>query len=305
MQWADIQIKIPQAFATTAEAIAVGISGSGVYIEDYADIEQQAPNIAHVDFIDEELLLKPKDTVIVHMYLPIDEDIPAILELLQSRLQKAEATFSLSVDNINQEDWENSWKQHYHAFTIGKRLFVRPAWENTEIPENRTVLTLDPGMAFGTGTHETTELCLIALDELVKPHYRVLDVGCGSGILGIAACLLGATDVSGTDIDPVAVKSAGENAVLNGVENTFKPVLGNLSQTANGKYNIVVANIVANAIIELAPSVPALLAPGGVFVSSGIIDSREEDVVTALQGQGFTITNIHRKNGWVCVWATV
>ena len=304
MKWADIQIQVPQEFAETAEAIAVGISGSGVYIEDYADLEQQAPNIAPVDFIDETLLLKPKDCVIIHMYLPVEEDISAILELLQGRLNAAEVQFSLDTFSINQEDWESSWKKHYHSFIIGKRLLVCPAWEVADNPENRTVLTLDPGMAFGTGTHETTELCLAALDEVIKPNHRVLDIGCGSGILGIAACLLGATDVSGVDIDPVAVRTAKENAGINGVKHIFNPVLGNLSETANGKYDVIAANIVANAIIALAPSIPPLLKRGGVFISSGIIDDREADVAFAIQEAGLIITNVVRKNGWVCIWAS-
>lgn len=303
MEWADIQIKVTQAFAEQAEAIATMIANGGVYIEDYADLETEAPKIATVDYIDENLLLKPKDFIVIHLYIAPDEDLAPIIELLRARLEKAEIVYTLHVNQVNQEDWENSWKAFYHAMPIGKRLLVCPAWETAKNTENRTVLTLDPGMAFGTGTHETTELCLLALDKLVKEGDTVLDVGCGSGILGIAACLLGAKKADGIDIDPMAVRTAKENAVINKVDDLFHPILGDLAKEVDGQYDIVVANIVANAIIALSPSIPQFLKPGGIFISSGIIDEREQDVCTAIERAGMQIEKIERKNGWVCIWA--
>ncbi len=304
MEWADIQIQVTQEFARTTEAIATMISGGGVYIEDYGDMEEEAPKIATVDYIDENLLLKPKDSVIIHLYIAPDEELAPIVELLRSRLEKAEVVYALTVAAVNQEDWENSWKAFYHAMPMGKRLLVCPAWETVENTENRAVLTLDPGMAFGTGTHETTELCLLALDELVKDGDDVLDVGCGSGILGIAACLLGAKKADGIDIDPMAVRTSAENATLNKVDHLFHPILGDLAKEVKGQYDIVVANIVANAIIALAPTIPQFLKPSGVFISSGIIDEREQEVCTAIEAAGMTIAKINRKNGWVCIWAS-
>ena len=303
MEWTDVKITVPQSAAETAEAIAVGIAGGGVYIEDYADLEQEAPNIAPVDFIDESLLLKNKEEVIVHLYLPPEDDTADTLALLRARLEAAQVSFQLDRDSLRQEDWETSWKSYYHAAEIGRRLTLTPAWEDTLPGAGRVLLRMDPGMAFGTGTHETTSLCLEQLDRLVAPGMRVLDIGCGSGILGIAACLLGAAEAHGVDIDPVAVRTANENAALNGVQDRFSALEGNLSETASGLYDIIAANIVANAIIALAPDIPALLKPDGAFVSSGIIEEREAEVRAAIQSAGLTVCGAFHKNGWVCLLA--
>ena len=190
MEWSDICITVPRRDAAVAEDIATGISGSGIYVEDYGDLEEQVQAIAHVDLIEPELLARDRNTVAVHLYLAPDEpDVAGVLDLLRSRLYAAEADFRLEVRGVEQADWENSWKKYYHAVDIGRRLTVCPSWETP--PSGRTVLRLDPGMAFGTGTHETTALCLAQLDARVRGGERVLDVGTGSGILAIAALLLG------------------------------------------------------------------------------------------------------------------
>ena len=185
---------------------------------------------------------------------------------------------------------------------LGERLAVCPSWESYDKP-GRVVLRLDPGMAFGTGTHETTALCLRALDELVRGGERMLDIGTGSGILAIAALLLGAKEADGVDIDPMCVRTAGENAERNGVADRFRVRVGNLSEQVSGKYQIITANIVANAIISLAPSVPALLEQNGVFIASGVIDEREEEVAAAIAATGLVVCQIRRDNGWVCILA--
>ena len=302
MEWTDISITVPRRDADTAEAIATGISGSGIYVEDYADLEEQVEAIAHVDLIEEALRQKDRSTVIVHLYLAPDEQNTAeILELLRARLLAAEADFTLNITGVEQADWENGWKKYYHTLRIGQRLVVCPSWETP--PADGCVLRLDPGMAFGTGTHETTALCLEQLDGLVRGGERVLDVGCGSGILAIAALLLGAKEADGIDIDPMCVRTAGENAALNGVADRLTVRVGDLSEQAHGKYDIVCANIVANAIKSLSPAVPALLADGGVYITSGIIDERRDEVADALRACGFTVRQILEKNGWVCIIA--
>ncbi len=302
MEWSDICITVPRRDAAAAEAIATGISCSGIYVEDYGDLEEQVQAIAHVDLIEPELLHKDRDTVAVHLYLAPDEPNTAeILELLRSRLLRAEADFQLEVRGVEQADWENGWKKYYHAVNVGPRLTVCPSWE--EPPTGRTVLRLDPGMAFGTGTHETTALCLAQLDERLRGGERVLDVGTGSGILAIAALLLGASHADGVDIDPMCVRTAAENAALNGVADRFTVRVGDLSEQARGPYDVVCANIVANAIKALSPAVPALLAPGGVYLTSGIIDERRDEVADALRACGFAIEHIFEKNGWVCIAA--
>ena len=298
MEWTDIQITVPHPYAETAEAIATMVSNGGIYIEDYSDLEQQAWEIAHVDLIEQELLDQPRDIVKVHMYLAPDENPAEILPLFKERLDAAGIPYELTTAGVEQEDWQNAWKKYYHAMDIGKRLAIVPGWEEYET--DRTVITMDPGMAFGTGTHETTSLCLEVLDERVRGGERVLDIGTGSGILAIAALRLGAACAEGVDIDPMCVRTAGENAQRNGVQDRFTVLVGDLSDKASGVYNIITANIVAAAILSLAPHVPALMAPGAVFVASGIIDTRKEEVLAGLRGAGLDPFEVREKRGWVC-----
>ena len=174
-----------------------------------------------------------------------------------------------------------------------------PSWQ--EYDTDRVKLILDPGLAFGTGGHETTSLCLEALDERVRGGERVLDIGTGSGILAIAALKLGAGSAEGVDIDPVAVRTAGENAALNGVANKLTVLVGDLSDKASGRYDIITANIVANAIISLAPAVPGLMAENATFIASGIIDSRKDEVIAALEAAGLIVQEVKEKRGWECI----
>lgn len=301
MDWTDIKTTVPAQYADTAEAIATGISGGGIYIEDYRDLEAQVEAIAHVDLIEQDLLDKRRDQVTVHLYIAPDENFAEIAALMHSRLTAAGVPYTLETAGVRQEDWENGWKQYYHAMDIGRRLAIVPSWESYPNPQGRAVITLDPGMAFGTGTHETTALCLETLDALVAGGERVLDIGTGSGILAIAALKLGATEAEGVDIDPMCVRTAGENAARNGVTEHFKVLIGDLSDKAGGLYDIICANIVANAIKALAPSVPALLAPGGTFMASGIIRERAAEVAGALAAAGLQVRQTKEKNGWVCL----
>ncbi|WP_294541394.1 50S ribosomal protein L11 methyltransferase [uncultured Gemmiger sp.] len=299
MEWTDITITVPQKYADTAEAIATMVANGGIYIEDYSDLEQQAWEIAHVDLIEQDLLDQPRDVVKVHMYLAPDENLAEVLPLFRERLDASGIEYTLSTTGVEQEDWQNAWKKYYHAMDIGQRLAIVPGWE--EYQTDRTVITMDPGMAFGTGTHETTSLCLEVLDARIKGGERMLDIGTGSGILAIAALKLGAAEAEGVDIDPMCVRTAGENAQRNGVQDRFKVLVGDLSDKASGVYNIITANIVASAILSLAPHVPALMAPGAVFIASGIIDTRKEEVLEGLRAAGLDPFEVHEKRGWVCI----
>ena len=299
MEWTDIQITVPQQYAETAEAIATMVSNGGIYIEDYRDLEQQAWEIAHVDLIEQDLLDQPRDIVKVHMYLAPDENPAEILPLFKERLEASGVEYKLETSGIEQEDWQNAWKKYYHAMDIGQRLAIVPGWETYDT--DRIVITMDPGMAFGTCTHETTSLCLETLDSMVKGGERVLDIGTGSGILAIAALKLGAAEAEGVDIDPMCVRTADENAERNGVAEHFTVLVGDLSDKASGKYNIITANIVAAAILSLAPHVPVLMAPGARFIASGIIDTRKDEVLAGLRAAGLEPVEIKEKRGWVCV----
>ena len=299
MEWTDISITVAKRDADTAEAIATMVANGGIYIEDYSDLEQQAWEIAHVDLIEQELLDKPRDVVIVHMYLAPDENPAEVLPLFEERLKNSGIDYQLNTTGVEQEDWQNGWKKFYHAMDIGERLAIVPGWEDYDT--DRIKIVMDPGMAFGTGTHETTSLCLETLDSLVKGGERVLDIGTGSGILAIAALKLGAEVAEGVDIDPMCVRTAGQNAQLNGVDGKLKVLVGDLSDKATGKYDIITANIVANAILHLAPCVPALLAEGGTFIASGIIDAREEEVCAGLAAAGLKVAEVRRQGGWVAI----
>ena len=299
MEWTDISITVAKRDAETAEAIATMVANGGIYIEDYSDLEQQAWEIAHVDLIEQDLLDKPRDIVIVHMYLAPDENPAEVLPLFEERLNNSGISYQLNTTGVEQEDWQNAWKKYYHAMDIGERLAIVPGWEDYRTDRIRIVM--DPGMAFGTGTHETTSLCLETLDSLVKGGERVLDIGTGSGILAIAALKLGADSAEGVDIDPMCVRTAGENAARNGVADRFKVLVGDLSDKASGQYNIITANIVAAAILSLAPHVPVLMAPGARFIASGIIDERKDEVLAGLKAAGLEPVEVKEKRGWVCI----
>ena len=233
MEWTDIRLTVAKADADNAEAVATMIAEGGIYIEDYSDIEQQVAEIAHVDLIEQELLDKPRDTVIIHMYLEPGASPVETLALIQARMEAAGIAYTVETEGVEQEDWQNGWRKYYHPMDIGKRLAIVPSWQ--EYDTDRVKLILDPGLAFGTGGHETTSLCLEALDERVRGGERVLDIGTGSGILAIAALKLGAGSAEGVDIDPVAVRTAGENAALNGVADKLTVLVGDLSDKASGR----------------------------------------------------------------------
>lgn len=299
MEWTDIRLTVAQADAEAAEAVATLIADGGIYIEDYSDLEQQVEQIAHVDLIEQELLDKPRDTVIVHLYVQPGAQPAETLALLRARLDAAGIRYTLDTAGVEQEDWQNGWRKYYHPMEIGQRLAVVPSWQQYDT--DRVKLVLDPGLAFGTGGHETTSLCLEALDERIRGGERVLDIGTGSGILAIAALKLGAASAEGVDIDPVAVRTAGENAALNGVADRLTVLVGDLSDKASGRYDVITANIVAAAIISLCPAVPGLLADGGVFIASGIIDTRKDEVLAALQAAGLRVLAVREKRGWECI----
>ena len=301
MEWTDIRLTVSKADAEAAEAVATMIAEGGIYIEDYSDIEEQVEQIAHVDLIEQELLDKPRDTVIIHMYLEPGDSPVETLALIAARMEAAGIPYTSETEGVEQEDWQNGWRKYYHPMDVGQRLAVVPSWQDYET--SRVKLILDPGLAFGTGGHETTNLCLEVLDERVRGGERVLDIGTGSGsgILAIAALKLGAAVAEGVDIDPVAVRTAGENAALNGVADKLTVLVGDLSDKASGKYDIITANIVANAIMALAPAVPGLMADDAVFIASGIIDSRKDEVIAALEAAGLALLEMKEKRGWECI----
>ena len=303
MEWTDIRLTVAKADADNAEAVATMIAEGGIYIEDYSDIEQQVAEIAHVDLIEQELLDKPRDTVIIHLYLEPGASPVETLALIQARMEAAGIAYTVETEGVEQEDWQNGWRKYYHPMDIGKRLAIVPSWQ--EYDTDRVKLILDPGLAFGTGGHETTSLCLEALDERVTGGERVLDLGCGSGILSIAALRLGAESAFACDIDEKCVDVAYENAALNGIgKDRYTVRWGNvltdaaLRQEMGAGYDIVVANIVADVIMGLSPHVRPFLKPGGLFLCSGIIDDRAAEVLEKLKADGWDVFEQRSSEGW-------
>ena len=296
MEWTDIRITVPKARAEEAEAIATGISGGGIYIEDYSDLEAQVEAIAHVDLIEQDLLDKPRDQVIVHMYLAPDEPPAEVLALLKDRLDSCEMPYTLNTEGVEQQDWETAWKQYYHAMDIGQRLAIVPSWE--EYDTDRTVLRMDPGMAFGTGTHETTGMCAALVEKYVQPGQRVIDIGTGSGILAIAAAHMGAGEVLATDLDPVAVRVAEENVRINGFDGKVSCRCGDLLDVVDMSGDVVIANIIADVIVMLAKPVRERIVDGGLFICSGIAVDRRDDVIDALNDANYEIIDSPVKGEW-------
>ncbi|MBQ1951217.1 MAG: 50S ribosomal protein L11 methyltransferase [Clostridia bacterium] len=302
MDWTEVCIRISTKDVEEASAIANMVVSYGIYIEDYSDLEQGAREIAHIDLIDEELLARDRDTAIIHLYIdPADNPAEAVA-FLRERLAAAGIQNRVDAEMVREEDWANNWKKYFKPLPVGERLLVCPSWESADNADGRAVLSIDPGMAFGTGGHDTTRLVLETLERYITPGCDFLDIGCGSGILSIAACLFGAGTALGVDIDSLAVRTAIENGALNGLtEPRYTIRQGDLAQDVAGQYPVIAANIVADAIIALSPAVPPLLAPDGVYIVSGIIDTRETDVVEALHACGFTVAHRHERGGWLCL----
>ncbi|MCR5782661.1 MAG: 50S ribosomal protein L11 methyltransferase [Clostridia bacterium] len=301
MDWLEIKVTVPVEQIDTAGAICSMTVPYGIYIEDYSDLEQAALEIAHIDLIDEDLLRKDRSHAWVHIYIPPEGNPAEAVSFIKERLDAEGIEYSVDTENCKNEDWENNWKKYFHPIKVGERLLIRPVWEEPVDAGDRVVLDLEPGLAFGSGTHETTRLCLTAMEPYITPEAEVLDIGCGSGILSVSALLLGAKRAVGVDIDPHAVKTARDNAERNGIgEDRYTLITGNLADAVTGRYDIIVANIVADAIIALAGDAKKFMKPGGVFIVSGIVDPREADVVTALTGMGYDLFARHYDNGWLC-----
>ena len=304
-EWTEIGIRVGSCDIDTAAAIAQMTVPYGVYIEDYSDMLEMVPEIAHIDLIDEELLARSKTEGIVHLYISPDQNPAEAVSFLTARLQAEGISHSIDTRGVHVEDWANAWKAFYHPTPLGRRLVVCPTWEDYTPGPEELLIRLDPGMAFGSGTHHTTRLCCALLEDTVSPGCTVLDMGTGSGILSIASLLLGASRAVGVDIDPVAVRTAAENAAGNGLgPERFTALVGDLVRDPHleaalaGDYDIVAANIVADVIIALAPAISRLLVPGGALVASGIILPRREETLAALEGSGLRIERGEELEGW-------
>ena len=236
-------------------------------------------------------------------YLPVDQQLTGKIESIK-QLLAALADYELdpgrgeiALSEIEDENWATAWKAYYKPFPVGEKLLVKPTWEDID-PNQRLVLELDPGMAFGTGSHATTMMCLETLERIIHGGERVIDVGCGSGILSIAAAKLGARQVQALDNDPVAVKVAAQNSRRNGVQNLISVRQSHLLQHADGPADIIVANIIARIIMQLIPDLPQFLTANGFFIAAGIISERLDSVLATLDEHGFIVVEKTRQDEW-------
>lgn len=312
--WLEVAVDTTPECLDDLAAYLTGCGIVGLVLESEADFDRQLEEgRPYWDDVDEELRASWRGISRVKFYVTQDEDGEARLAEVQSglaafrgRVDKDAGTLAVTTVSLREEDWAENWKQYYQPFPVGDRLYVVPEWMRGEaLPEGRTPLYLNPGLIFGTGSHGTTRLCLEGVERYVEPGDRVLDLGTGSGILAIAALLLGAREAVGCDIDPKAARVAAENASYNGVEESFRVYTGDvnrdqkLKQALAGQYQLVLANIIADVIIPLAAVAGDYLAPGGRFLTSGIIESRAADVAAALTANGFVIVETRTREGWV------
>lgn len=319
MEWLSVSIY------TTPEAIeplcgrlyALGVTG--LEIEDKDDFENFLENNREYwDYVDEELREKMSGETRIKIYLSDDEDGRNMLKSVEGDLQTLKytddsinyGTLKISVDTMREEDWENNWKQYFKPIYVGDRIVIKPQWETIDDADGKIVFNIDPGMTFGSGQHETTRLCVELLDKVLNKGDKVLDLGCGSGILSIIALMLGAESASAIDIDPNCEKIAYSNAALNGIgKDRYSVKTGNIltdnnfkEQTQNEEpFDIVVANIVADVIIPLSKDVHKYLKNNGIFIASGIIEHRFEEVKNAIVENDFEIIEIKKENDWYLI----
>ena len=280
----------------------------GVAIEDPEDILGREQGPLTWDFADINVLEHKGKVAVVKAYFAEEDNIEDVLEYVNERLTELKemgldlGEAKVEHEKMHEEDWANTWKQYYKPTKVGEKIVVKPIWEEYEAKDGELVVDLDPGMAFGTGTHETTRMCIQSLEKYVKEDSNVFDVGCGSGILAIAAAKLGAKLAVGVDLDPVAVESSIENVGYNKLKN-IEILHGNLVEVIDGKADIVVANILAEIICILTDDVKRVLKDGGVFITSGIIHDRVDMVCEKLEATGFEVMEKNRDGEWNCIVA--
>lgn len=318
MDWIKVTIY------TTSEGIEP-VSGrlyklgiSGLEIEDEKDFKDFLENNKQYwDYVDDELIKKMEGETTVKTYVSNDTAGRELLLSIKSTLAELKTLdennefgrLETEIENMTELDWANNWRQYFHPIEIGKKLMIKPEWEELPEPTDRIVFNIEPGMSFGTGSHYTTQLCLEELEKYITPGVKMLDLGCGSGILSIISLLLGASEAVAVDIDPNAVDTAYSNAERNGVgRESYKVLSGNVisdvdiqKEISKSKYDVIAANIVADVIIALAPKAREYMKDDGVFITSGIIEDRLEDVKKALQENNFKIVKINQRKDWVSI----
>lgn len=303
-QWLEVTLPVPAKELDGVCDVLTANGMTGLVVEEEGEfLKFLEQNRQYWDYVDEELANRMKGASRVKFYVPDSEEGQRQLRVYLTGLEQYEP----QTVSLREEDWATSWQKYYQPIPVGRRIYIVPEWmRGQDVPEGRAPLYLNPGLTFGTGSHATTQLCLELLEDAVAPGDKVLDLGCGSGILGIAALGLGASHVTGVDIDPKAVDVAYENAEMNGIGRDRLTVLaGNVlddrkfgAQLEPGQNRVVLANIVSDVIIPLSAVAGEFLTEDGVFLASGIIDTRADEVQAAIESHGFVITKRLERSGW-------
>lgn len=261
------------------------------------------------DIIDDDLFKKKEDETNIKVYIEENEKEFITINNIKEELNKLKAkdfeqdlgSLRLVFNDIKEEDWANNWKKYFKPFEVGKNLAIKPTWKEYDNKEGRIVLEIDPGASFGTGSHETTKLCLMALEEHIKGDETVVDVGCGSGILSIASVKLGARKAIGVDIDPLCIETSNYLAKVNNCEDNIQILIGDLASKVQDSADIIVANIFANIIVRLTGDTKRILKKGGIFISSGIIEESVDKVVSSYKENGYEILSVNKLGNWYSI----
>ncbi|WP_353096088.1 50S ribosomal protein L11 methyltransferase [Tissierella praeacuta] len=307
MNWTEVQIKTTAELEDLVANVLYDAGATGLAIEDPRDLIELSKSKERWDFIDSSLINVDFDGVLIKAYFSESDDLKNKIQDIKNRIKNDPILNTgeneIKIGIVDDNDWAENWKKYYKPIKIGERILIKPSWEEYDLEENDILIELDPGMAFGTGTHETTMMCTEALEKYVKSGDIVYDIGCGSGILSIVAAKLGAEKVVGVDLDEACVKVSNENIRLNHVKKVIEIKEGNLLDVVEGKADIIVSNIIAEIIAGMTKDLKAYLNNSGIFITSGIIVEKIELVEEALLANGFKILDIKKLNGWACITA--
>lgn len=321
MEWTEVKIYTTREGIEPVSAVLLENGINGIQIEDDDELKEYLLQSSYYwDYVDENLLNKEKEETKIKIYVSSNHYGNEILLNIKesiNRLKSIEKDIGINLgrlfieikENLNDEEWINKWKEFYKPFNVGDKILIKPVWEDIINKENRIVFNINPGHVFGTGLHQTTQLCILSLEKYVTEKSVVLDLGCGSGILSIISLLLGAKTAFAIDIDENAVKVAYENAEINGMDKEkYYVTSGNViidknlnKQISKKKYDIIVANIIADVICSVSSLVYSMLNDDGVFIASGIIKDRINDVYISLEKNGLQYIDTITKDEWVCI----
>lgn len=308
--WIEVKVITKSEALEIIQGIFYGLDVKGVAIEDPNDMLEREEGPLTWDFADINILEHKGKAAMVKAYFSLEDNIEEIIAYIKEKLEEIKSMGvdigegTLEYQKVNEEDWANNWKKYYKPTKVGNNIVIKPIWEEYEGKQDEMVIELDPGMAFGTGTHETTRMCIEAIEKYTKEDTVVFDIGTGSGILAIAAAKIGAKNALGVDLDPVAVESAKENVEFNKLNN-IEILEGNLLDVVEGKADLVVANIIAEVICILVDDVKKVLNNEGLFITSGIIHERCDMVVNKLEESGFQVVEVNKDGEWNCIIAKI